>query len=573
MQLLSKKNRTRGSISLGAVLAFVLLLIGIAFFGLTMYMGGQNETKNATDAGMLNVGKRVADDVSVPLMPSPNELIFADVANDTTHGEDYLASLTLGLSDLKEINLHRINRIWAKALQIGINAEAAEREGAGGQGKANAQKAFEGAQSISNRLANKLQQKENLYNFFDELASKNSVRMLGTDIRTKALRGNNWQTSYMQRGRESNITVAPPQYSLPPNFQMPDLVMKSSRKNVPSSGKDLFFLSGYKPIELGDRNFWQVPFVYDETPRMVSGSEFGDNLLKAKPLQGWDKPIPNAFSGEGIAESKGGKAGQKATSWVLTNPGQTFRMSLPHSFVRIKLDEMYVHWYFFPFGPTKKVEFGDPEKYGYKLETMGAKRMPFGGAFCSYVSSGEVEVGGDVIARTLDQIIFGLPDEGKEKIEAYLCNRANEMVGKVGKVVTVDELHDSLNSPLTILYLLADQREFYMFSSDGEHIEVLPKYLALVKAPWLLLKQNEEPDGTEMKLVDDADCPAALYNSASGQPLPKCLMVPGLPIGWGLWDKDVYWTPGSGYNSCLGDLRVKRWTEIYSLGIAVPSLL
>ena len=142
MQLLSKKNRTRGSISLGAVLAFVLLLIGIAFFGLTMYMGGQNETKNATDAGMLNVGKRVADDVSVPLMPSPNELIFADVANDTTHGEDYLASLTLGLSDLKEINLHRINRIWAKALQIGINAEAAEREGAGGQGKANAQKAF-----------------------------------------------------------------------------------------------------------------------------------------------------------------------------------------------------------------------------------------------------------------------------------------------------------------------------------------------------------------------------------------------------------------------------------------------
>ena len=72
MQLLSKKNRTRGSISLGAVLAFVLLLIGIAFFGLTMYMGGQNETKNATDAGMLNVGKRVADDVSVPLMPSPH---------------------------------------------------------------------------------------------------------------------------------------------------------------------------------------------------------------------------------------------------------------------------------------------------------------------------------------------------------------------------------------------------------------------------------------------------------------------------------------------------------------------
>lgn len=578
MFISKKKNRSQGSVSMGVVLAFVLLLIGIAFFGLTMYMGSQNETKNATDAGMLNVGKRVANDVSVPLLPTPNEIMFADVANDTTHGEDFLASLTLGISDLKEINMHRVNRIWAKALQIAINAEAAKQEGAGGEGPANAQKAFEGAQSISNRLAEKLKQKDELYKFFDELAGKNSVRMLGTDVRTKSLKGSNWQTSYMQRGRESNVTAAPPEYSLPPNFQFPGLVMKSSRKNVPAAGKDLQFLGGYTPIKLGEKTFWQIPFVYDETPHMVSGSEFGENTLKAKPLEGWDKPIPNAFSGEGVAVSKDNKAGQKATSWVLSNPGHNFKMSLPHSFVRVKLDPMQAHWYFYPLGPTKKVEYGDPVEYGYRLDTAESRKMPFGGAFCAYVGAGEVELGTDVIGRTLDQVIFGLPDDDSEKIEAYLCNRANEMVGKVGKVITRDEMHDVLGNPLTILWLLAadknkDLLEFYMFSSDGEKIEVLPKYLAYVKAPWLLLKQNEEPDGTEMKIVDDADMIAPILNQASAQPLPKCLLVPGMPIGWGLWDKDVYWTPGSGYNGCLGTLRVKRWTEIHSLGIAIPSLL
>lgn len=573
MKTTFKNKRSHGSIAFGVVLALALMLIGIGFFVLTMYMGGQNETKNATDAGMLNVGKKIADDVSVPIMPTQNEIIYVDVANDITDGEDLLASLTNGLSELKEINLHRINRVWAKALQIGINAEAADREGFGGNGKANAQQAFEGAKSISNRLADKLNEKDPRYKLFDELASRNSVRMLGTDVKTISLKGDNWQTSFLDRGRESNVTVAPPEYTLPPNFQMPDLVRKSSRKNVPSSGKDLYFLSGYNPIKLADRTFWQVPFVYDETPHMVSGTEFANNTLKAKPLSEWEKPLPNAFSGEGIAESRSAKAGQKAISWVVSNPGQNFRMSIPHSFVRIKLDDMYTHWYFFPVGPEKKVEFGDPQKYEYKLDSQKGPRMPLGGAFCLYVEAGEVEVGGDVIARTLDQIIFKMPDDDSDKIEAYLLNRANEMIGKVGKVVTTDQLHDCLSNPLTILYLLAGQKEYYMFSADGESIEVMPKYLALIRAPWLLLKQSEEPDGTEMKLVDDADCPAVLVNKASAKPLPKCLLIPPTPIGWGLWDKDVYWTPGSGYNSCLGNLRVKRWTEIYSLGIAFPSLL
>lgn len=566
--------RSNGSaVIFGLVLALVLILIGVAFFGISMLMGGQNETKNAVDTGMLNVGKQVLDDSSVFLLPTPNQLIYIDVCNDATNGKSLLELLDGDIDKKGQVTLRRINRVWAKALQIGINAEAADRDGYGGEGKSNAQLAFDGAKSISDRLADKLADKKKLYDYFDDLAKQNSVRMLGVKANVKSKPGNDWQTAFMERDRESNITVAPPEYTLPPKFEMPNLVMKSSRKQIPADGKDLWFLPGYTPIKLADRTFWQIPFLYDQAPHLVSGREFNGMTQKAKPIGDWDKPIPNAFSGEGMVADGAKNATQKATSWVLTNPGQPFKMCLPHSFVRIKLDEMLCHWYFFPLGPAAdKVEFGDPTKYDFtQPQFQSGSKMPLGGPFCAYVQAGDsVQLGLEVFARSLDEVIFAAPGEGNVTSEAYLLNRANEMIGKVGKVITKDELHDCLNNFLTRGYLYAGQTEFYLFSADGETLEVLPKYLALIKAPWLVLFQGNEPDGKEMKIVDDADCMATIVNNVSAKPLPKCILFPP-PFGWGLWDKDIYWTPGSGYNSCLGNLRVKRWTEVYSVGIAIPN--
>jgi hypothetical protein len=58
----SKRNsRKRGSVTaFAAVLALTLMVLGIGFIIICLYMGGQRETKNATDAGALSVGKEAA---------------------------------------------------------------------------------------------------------------------------------------------------------------------------------------------------------------------------------------------------------------------------------------------------------------------------------------------------------------------------------------------------------------------------------------------------------------------------------------------------------------------------------
>lgn len=87
-------------------------------------------------------------------------------------------------------------------------------------------------------------------------------------------------------------------------------------------------------------------------------------------------------------------------------------------------------------------------------------------------------------------------------------------------------------------------------------------------SPWLFNMIDNDPDGKEKKLVDDASMPGPIFFSPIVTPDPFCIEL--FSFGWGTWDKDLYWTPGTGYNGCLGTVRVKRWTDVYSLGICTP---
>jgi len=556
------KRANRGSIIvLATVLALTIVVLGGGFLFFELFMGAQKETKNAVDAGVLNVAKQVLDksnaQVSVMLPGGPTSC-FWDVTCDEP------ASYNLGDGI---INLKRVNRMWGKAMLIAINAAAAQSDGNAGSGPGNAQQAFNQAQTVSDQLTDKLNNQTNLHGFFANLASQNSVRMLGLGAEVKPLPGNGWQTSLMERGAESNITLngSPPSFNLPPGYSLNNsFVTKSTRNPVPASGANLWFLKGYIPLAIGNQTFWQVPFKYDEKPHHVSRSLFDASTMKNNPLS-WNKAVPNAFSGEGEAIKKS-PDGQKATSWVLTNPRENFQLSMPHSFVKIHLDDMESHWYF-PLSPTPMVKWST-QSYGYTPSSQ-TSLMPGGGPLSVSVS-GTFLIGLDVVGRTLDGVIFDPPFSGNSsKVEAYLTNRCNEMMTVPGTTKTTAQMHAALSDPSTILAMVGGVRDFYLFSPDGMSLSCKPQPLAIAQSPWLATMIGQSADGTETKLIDGATFPAGLGipPMSTVVPDPFCTPVP-LPVV-GFWYKDVAWTPGSGYNGNLGLIRVKRWTEVQVPGMSV----
>lgn len=574
---------TRGAIAFGVVLALVLVLLGVGFMVMVLYMGGQNETKNAVDAGALNIGKQIIDNASSRLgigFLDDKERIFYDVLAD----DPYKLIPDLNVKS----SLRNINRVWGKAILIGINADAAEKEGNAGSATSNAQSAIEGAESLSNDLQKEVVDTTKWKTWFDDIAKQNSVRMLGKDASMVPLNPGQWQNSCMLRGAESNIQLFgdAPNFNLPPGYELnSDYYTSSTREDKDTNAQGKFFLKGYTPIQVAGKTVWQIPFPYDEKTHLVSGPQFTKEKPENEPLS-WAKPIPNAFSAEGESKKSGGGQGEHAMSWVVANPHQAFRLAIPHSFLKIHVEKPKTHWKFFPY--VDWVEFGDEQEYDFDKpdQTQTGPVMPAGGVGCVTSNAGTVNnIGADVAFRPLDWLLF--PPEFKltgtdfSPLENYMVNRINEMIPDAGtptapaKPLTADDLHDCLMNPLTIAYLKKGIQDYYIFSKDGKTITCQPEELAEVMAPWLRTDMNmiaNDPDGTEKKVIDDANMPGlAMGDDVSSVPLELPIPFTNfLDIDWSTYDENVYWTPGSGYNGCLGTVRLERYTEIHTLSICVP---
>ncbi|CAN5180126.1 hypothetical protein BH10CYA1_BH10CYA1_61040 [soil metagenome] len=576
----TKYRGTKGSIAFGVVLAFILVILGVGFMAMMLYMGGQNETKNAVDAGALNIGKQVVDKVSTGLsLIKDDERMYYDVTADKPNKFPPQFEI--------DVTLRKINRVWAKALLIGINADAAKQDGNVGSGLENAQKAIKGAEGLSDDLQKEIIKTDKWRAWFDEIAKQNSVRMLGKDAKMVPLNSPQWQNSCMMRGAESNIQLVgePPNFNLPPGYTLSDqYYTTSTREPKPPGSEGRYFLKGYTPITVAGETVWQIPFPYDEKTHLVSGPKFEAEKPSAMPLS-WKKPIPNAFSASGDVVKSGGGLGQHASSWVIANPHEPFKIAIPHSFLKIHVEKPKTHWKFFPYVDAVECPYGQQEYDFTGPTSQTGPAMPLGGVGCSVSMAGEIsQIGNDVFGRTLDMLLFppefALGDNDMSKVEAQMVGRINEMVSDVGtaqnpaKPLTADDLHKCLNNPLTILYLQKWQ-DLYIYSPDGKSIICTPKEATYVLAPWLTLENDmisNEPDGTEKKIIDDNWIIAPIpEGSPTSTPLPP-FPVPWvhlLDLDWGTWDEDVYWTPGSGYNGSLGTIRLDRYTEIFTLSIWV----
>jgi len=171
----------------------------------------------------------------------------------------------------------------------------------------------------------KLGNQDNLHGLFEDIAVKNSARMLGSSASVEADQGNGWRTSFVNKGEESNVMFSYDQ--LPSNFN------PSKLGAIPVDGGSAYF-PGYTEIHVLDHKFSFVPFKAGERPHLISGNAFNidaaDNEDAAKP----PISVPNAFSSAGATE-KGDTFNQAAVAFAVANPQKTFELRKPHAFVRI----------------------------------------------------------------------------------------------------------------------------------------------------------------------------------------------------------------------------------------------
>lgn len=540
-----RQRRKRGAtLAFATVLALVLVVLGVGFFFFSMYMGAQNETKNATDAGALNVAKQVLSDSAVTYIITGNdqEEFFRDVTGNV------LPNNPLGNIGDGKVTLTNINRIWAKALFVAVNADAAGS--ARGDTSANVQAALDGAQSITDRLVQKLTNETTLEKYFEAYSMPNSTRMLGTNTKVTAWSGDDhWETSLMDRGSESNIELTgnlPPGYNLQNGYST-----GTKRKSNATGANNKTFLTGYTPLTVQDQTFWQVPFQFDGKPHLVSNAYFRKNQQQTTQLpEKWDKAVPNAFSVGGKVQTSGGKMGETAMSWVQTNPKQTFPMQFPTGFVRIVVKPNKVQWSVlglpmdkgtYPSQMFSELYSGDGIPYPILIN-------------CSTVM-GDAEMGMEYgplpcVLTAINGIEPPFTPGSNNKAMTYLLQRCKE----IDPTFTMANLCELLLYPLD--FSSTDEQRFYLYGVGGKVLigsdSTTPSGVGFDK--------DADPEGSE-QWNDSTEFMGNFfyeYITCDGVPSPPIGPFPTPPteISWS-------WKPGTGYQKgCLGELTVKHETEI-----------
>ena len=331
----------------------------------------------------------------------------------------------------------------------------------------------------------------------------------------------------------------------------------------------MFFLKGYENLDFGGSSVWQVPFLFENKPHMVSKTDF--NTAKTNAA-GWSNPVPNAFSAEGVA-SQPGKPAEKGMSWMITNPRQTYKAAIPHTFIRLRVEKPKVNWQFVPLA-FPVTYFTDT--YGFTPETKSSPPAPAGGPLCATVQAVSVELGlelAPLLATGIDGMIFAPPVSGGEPyLQQELVARCNEMITKVGTTVSAGDVHAALANPLCTAALVSGQtQDFALYSPDGQTLRCMPIIGGAVtdpQVPWLSLIANNAPDGSEKKKGTSIPIPGPFLFTPVIVPDPFC--VQNFALGTGTIEKSLYWQPGTGFNGCLGKIRVQRESNVISIGVCVP---
>ncbi len=513
-----KRNARGAVLGLAVVLSVVMLILIGAFFKLSLFFGVADETRNATDAGALNVGKHSFDlNVSAS---SGDEHQFDDVADAN-----------------KKFNLTNINRVWAKAMLANANVAAMIADNQSSPlALLHAQQLYQGAESISGKLAGELKKPENFYSSFDSISSGNNVRLAATPTSVASSKNKDWQTSYVDRGEASNIDFDPEQLPIPVPFTNP---AKSATFKIP----------GYQAIPVLDKKFYLVSMKDNDRTHLINPENFNANKLENKGFDGWKNPVPNAFSVHGESANN-----NLAMSWVQVNPQYKFNLGIPHAYVKIKID------------PNKA-------RYTFAQQPLGEENYEFRPSVTSTsfttpaqlkVTFVPVNLGNEyATANSLYDVMFPKALNAKNehsKVLSTLLQRCRE----IRKGYTLDQLVKVLKS--TAVDPTGLQNEFYIFPSKNELTAALASQ-ALSQARWINPLTQADGSKKEIAHEDSIGQPnTAMFTvtepitGASIGPIPAVTQEHGT----------FNWTPGSGFDGCLGELSISRTTQFPAAGVPQP---
>lgn len=230
------RRRRGATLGLVAIVALVVIVIGVAFFILVRMMGGGREVANTTDAGALNLAKKA---MKVPVGPVPLEF------SRLTQPEN------------SEVTLLTYNRLVAQALLVALNAEAQQ------SGQANAAKTWAEVEKLGLKLREVLDDGPTTQSYFSEVASVNNTKMWGGAVFPETI-----TQGFMRAGGSTNVWFDP--NSFPVGGNLPANLFSTG--NLKGTNNQPY-MRGYEPISAAGLAIVGVPVFPGVKPHLVDAGE------------------------------------------------------------------------------------------------------------------------------------------------------------------------------------------------------------------------------------------------------------------------------------------------------------
>ncbi len=500
-----KRGRSEkgASIALAAAFFFVCVLLIYFGFNMSVLMGGSRQVRNAVDAAVLNVAKRQIE----TKVKSNNA--FADVADSTGN-----------------IGISNINRVWGKALLVNANAEEIQRSGlANSSTMGNASTSYQMAKQLNDGLVEKLNDPIRLNMYFRHTSNRRGAPLLGESAKLDKAKDTQYQTAMVGRGDESNIRYKADQFPT----QTPICGLNFRGGN---------YLAGYTSMMMNGKPFMFTTFHAAEMPHLISDTVFQQSKPTVTPVGDFSNPIPNAWHASGVVY--GEKGNLRASASAVANPQRQFDLAIPHGFVRITISNKS-KWYVV--GELKK-ELEYKSEPGQKILGLPGAKLPDDKQFDGWANLGN-EYNQPSLLAFMDmtggdkETVYNKMTQRLKQVDPKFTNQLlKKLLDKVSLTAGASDYY------IYPVYKSADHTDPYLTvaPSTGKLPGWLNKDLPLDGDPGLVLKEKTlygEPNTCWP--VSESNPPPEAGTKFTGR---------------------IDWAPCTGFNQCLGVVKMARETKI-----------